>query len=435
MIGEYVPGPALRTQEPGGSLRVYGWGALLWGLLAVLATGTYLHVLGQPFLSDDYIQVDLGRKYGDISSWPALLADPLYRCRATSIVLTRWTEQISGIAPAGYYASAVLLHVLNTWMVFLNGVALGFAHRVSFLAAALFAIGMRHQEAVMWYAALPELLLFFFCGCFLWTWNRWTERGGVGYYALAVLSFVLAVGSKEPGVVLAPVAAAMAWRRGVTVFSAAPFAVLAAGYTALNVAAKANHLHWNDGTFSLSSPFLLTWARSLGRMFWVWGAVGVAAVALWARGEWKTLRWAALWTGLAMLPYSFLLYMPVVPSRHMYLAGAGAAFFAAAGLLAVQSRFARFRWVLPVLLGVCLLHNVGYVWTKKRRQFDERAAATEDLLRLVRKTDGLIYVTCFPYGPEVAEKAIAITLSRNASMLVWDTPPPPGAVTYCAKHP
>jgi hypothetical protein len=59
--------------------------ALLLGALAILV---YLPSLGLPLISDDYPHTYLARQYGPISGWPALASDALYRCRATSLILT-----------------------------------------------------------------------------------------------------------------------------------------------------------------------------------------------------------------------------------------------------------------------------------------------------------------------------------------------------------
>ena len=90
--------------------------------LAGLAILPYIFALRLPFIADDYLQIRLAREYGPVSGWPALAADPLYRCRATSLVLTYWTEHVFGLDPLAYNWSSVLLHVLNTWLVY----ALGF---------------------------------------------------------------------------------------------------------------------------------------------------------------------------------------------------------------------------------------------------------------------------------------------------------------------
>ena len=109
------------------SYSLAGKRIFLIALLGILAVIPYIPVFVQPFLSDDYIQLDLGRKYGPVAAWESLIADPLYRCRATSIVLTHWTEQLFGTSPLPFYTSSVLIHVINTFMVLLAGWRLGLA--------------------------------------------------------------------------------------------------------------------------------------------------------------------------------------------------------------------------------------------------------------------------------------------------------------------
>src|SRR5215210_3406774 len=80
--------------------------------LIALAISVYVPAQSLPLISDDYIQVNLGRMYGPVSSWPDLAADALYRCRATSIVLTYWTEQLFGFDPAAFKVTSLAIHAL-----------------------------------------------------------------------------------------------------------------------------------------------------------------------------------------------------------------------------------------------------------------------------------------------------------------------------------
>lgn len=405
-------------------------------ILAVLAIAPYLPLLEQPFISDDYLQIDLGRRYGPVEGWGRLMDDALYRCRATSIVLTYWTERMFGDQPISFYTSSMLMHVLNTWLVLIAGWRLGLGGVRSFMAAAFFAVYARHQEAVMWYAALPELLVFFFCGCFLLSWDRYLRKGGGWNYGFAMIWFVLALASKESAVAMVPIAAGLAWSRQRNPLPVAPLAVAALVYAAGIFSAREKHLHLNDGTFSLHAPFVATWVRSLAGMMWVSGLLGLVAIASWRRAAWRCLRAPALWMAVTLLPYSFLLYMPRVPSRHIYLASAGLGFVVAVGLEAVRRRFAGQRWAVPVIATGLVVAQVGYIWVKKREQFLRRAAATEDLIAEAEKTEELIYVTCFPYGREVAEKALEIRLNQKPDVrLVFTKSPPPGGRTYCAANP
>src|SRR5687767_9653692 len=168
-------------------------------LLAVLA---YAPAQTLPFIADDYLQIDLGRKYGDPSGWPNLWQDALYRCRATSILLTRWSEGVFGISRLAFNVSSLAVHVLNCFLVLGLGVWRPIGWRVAALGAAFFAVIEVHHEAVMWYAALPELLVFTFVLLTFLCWVRWvqSERRALQWYLSALVCFVLALASKESAV-------------------------------------------------------------------------------------------------------------------------------------------------------------------------------------------------------------------------------------------
>ena len=223
--------------------------------LCMLAYGPALFL---PFIADDYVQIRLARHFVSIEGWSALASDALYRCRATSLLLTYWTDRIFGLNELAFYASSQLLHLLNTLLVFSLGAWRAIGWRVSTIAAAFFAIYQGHQEAVMWYSALPELLVFLFAvACFLF-WVLWLQSDGRhAYYAASLVCFGLALLSKESAVaVVGLLALAICvertqWRRRILWLT--PFAALAVVYAALIFAARNTHLHFNDaGTFSIT---------------------------------------------------------------------------------------------------------------------------------------------------------------------------------------
>jgi len=408
--------------------------------LAALAILAYWPSLSLPYISDDYVQIMLARDYGPVSGWPSLAQDALYRCRATSLVLTYWTEKLFGLDPLPYRLSSLLLHILNTWLVYALGAWRVIGRRVALPAAAFFAVYEGHQEAVIWYAALPELLVFFFSLLCLTVWIRWLERRrDRRWYLAALAAFLLALASKESGVAVVGLLALIAWSarkdRAKAMAWIAPFGALSVAYAALIFAAQNTHLHLNDGTFSLRAAFWWTLLNSTRRLFWFWGLLALVVIIVWRlRRRRFLLCAAAAWIVITFLPYSFLTYMPHVPSRHTYFASAGLAFIVGAGGLAAWRQLQKWkRWAPAALAGLIIAHNCLYLWIRKQRQFAERAAPTEALVEFAAKTQRPIVIECFPYSPVLAQMALELRLKRKAYP-AGSPNVPPEAAGFCWPH-
>lgn len=378
--------------------------------LSILA---YAPMLGLPFIADDYVQIGLARDYGPVSGWPALMADPLYRSRATSLVLTYWLEQAAGLNPLYYRLAALALHVLNGALILGLGCWKPVGWPVAALAAGFFAVSQRHSEAVVWFAALPELLVFAGVLGGLLCWLRWLRVGGWAAYAATIVFFAAALLSKESGVALIPLAAlavvADPDSRLKKLWGVAPMAALGCVYFALIWAARGRHLHFEDGTFSLEAPFIQVVLISGANLLWLWG-VPALAVLLWlARPPLRRMAWlGGAWILAALAPYSFLTYMLRVPSRHTYLASTGLALIVGAGMVAVAQRFPARRWIAPVLAAAIILEEAGYLWLVKKEHYALRAEPTQMLLRRARRAPGPLHASCFPYSPWVAEYTLRV---------------------------
>ena len=409
--------------------------SLVLAAIAVLSFLTYARSLALPFISDDYVQIHYARQYGVLEHWPALFGDALYRCRATSLILTHWTEQLFGIDPLPYRLTSLFLHIVCSALLFALGSWRAIGWRISALAALVFAVLEGHQEAVIWYAALPELLALIFVLTAALCWIRFQKAHSPWWFAATLGAFVLALLSKESAVFAVPVLLLIQLaHRPSLFFTVTPFAALAVAYFFWGYAAREQHLHYNDGTFSLGAPFLLTLARSLFRMMWIWGLIALLAAWCWRVAKAKQLiAAAAVWMTIALGPNLFLTYMTQVPSRHTYAASCGLAVVIALGLLSIHRRFSM-RWLMPAAFAVFALQQAGYIWTKKQRQFEERAAPTVDLLRKLKENDKRLHLRCFPYGAEVAEFAANIEMGR----VVTVTGDPVAAVDvtfdFCAVH-
>jgi hypothetical protein len=385
--------------------------------LAVLCLIAYAPSLTIPLLEDDYPNLAQAQSYGGLAGLPALFGDAVFRLRATSYWAMSLLWQTFHLHPWGYHLTSLAIHVANSWLVYLVGTAWPPMRAGAFWAAALFAVHEGHQEAVMWFSAINELLMFLFGAGALFCFLR-ARSGGRFFDVAGLVLFALALLSKESAVILAPLflLASPNWR--VSLRRLLPYAGLAAAAVVSIWATRSYSFRFSDGSFSVQSPFWITWPHSMGRMLWIWG--GFSAVVILASGNPRLRRGMLLalaWMAIALLPYVFLTYSTAVPSRQTYLASAGIAFLCGLAISHLAAKPG--RKMLGTVLALMLLHNTGILWTRKRRQFLERAEPTEQLIRLARGTADPIWVRCFPRPALVAEEAVRLALGRPGPVLVW----------------
>src|SRR5262245_1067206 len=441
-------------------------------IIAVLAIVAYLPTLTQPFISDDYPGIKRSLSYS-ISGWEALAKDPVERPRATTFIFSYAIYDLFGMRPAAFYSANILLHVLNCWLLFAAGRWRAVGYRVSFWAAAFFAVYEGHSEAVMWSSACNELLLFFFgfLSFIFWLIFLEREKARFRWLALSFFFFLPSLLSKESAVIFV-VLFALPLFFPKPRLRQAPYllthALICVPYVISIFMARAQSLRFHNQSFVLSAPFWVTWTNSYGRMLWFWGLSAAISMFLWSRsgrneGRQETKRIedrgskiedragapeaifdlrssilvSFIWMGIGFVPYMFVDYMHRIPSRHTYLASAGLGWLMGAAIVVMKERYAKnYKWAPPVILSLILSHNVGYLWTKKRHQFLERAQPTERLIELARSVNGPIFVKCFPpnLAPAHAEAALELILNKPADTLIWseeEARKRPPAATFC----
>jgi hypothetical protein len=377
-------------------------------VLALLCLLAYAPTLSLPLIEDDYPSLTQAQALGGPQHLGALFQNSVFRVRATSVWSMYWLWKVFHLTPVAYHAFSLLLHILNTWLVWRIAGAWPGMRSGSFFAAAFFAVQEGHQEAVMWFTAINELWMFVFGAAALWF--------GVlkGRRVLGLVLFFLALISKEPAVIFVPLFWLVApdWRK---VAPYAALAVLVAG--SIFLTRGSNNFRFNDGSFSLrEAPFWITWPRGVHRVLWVWG--WIAAIWIWFRGNAEqresALR-ALVWIALALTPYIFVTYTTQIPSRQTYLATLGLSVLVGLAMELVTRRSA-----VAALAAVMLVHNVGTLWTRKRAQFIQRAEPTERLIDLARSTPGPIWVQCFPRTDWIAKEAVRLGAGRSPETdLVW----------------
>ncbi|HEX3747724.1 MAG TPA: hypothetical protein VHW09_27500 [Bryobacteraceae bacterium] len=404
---------------------------LALALVALAAAVAYAPGLTIPLLEDDYPNLLLSQQLGPPAQIGALFHDPIFRVRATSVWLLFWLWRVARLTPLLYRLTSLLLHIVNAWLVYGVCRAWPRMRAAAFWAALFFAVAEGHQEAVMWVSANNELLQFLFGAGALWCYlhdtNRKSRLAGASLFALALLS-------KESAVVFLPLFLLADRRRP---WRLLPYIALAAVALASVAASRDVSFRFSDGSFSLHAPFWITWPANYLRILWIWGVVALAAI-LAARD--RRLRGAALaamvWIGIALAPYSFLTYSTRIPSRQTYLASAGLAMLVGLAAQWWQARAGSRRGVVAAVTAIVLVHNVGYLWTKKRHQFLERAAPTEQLISFARRTPGPIWVQCFPRNRFIAQEAVHLGAGHDPSDVIWDEAEAKrrGAAVFCYRE-
>ncbi|MBW1845253.1 MAG: tetratricopeptide repeat protein, partial [Deltaproteobacteria bacterium] len=101
-----------------------------------------------------------------------------------------------GLNPGGFHATNLLLHALNSLVLYAFLFSATGSRTRSFIVAALFAVHPLHVESVAWVSERKGLL----CGLFgllsLWSYSLYARKGGAVRYAMAAVSLCLALSAK-----------------------------------------------------------------------------------------------------------------------------------------------------------------------------------------------------------------------------------------------
>lgn len=206
--------------------------------LVMLALVVYMPALSGGFVWDDWIllaEPQIRRLDGIASIWlsPSALK---YEAHYWPVVYTSfWIEhKLWGFHPAGYHAVNVVLHALNSVLVW--RLLLRLAVPGAWLVAAAFAVHPVHVESVAWIIERKDLLSTLFYLAAVHVWLRFTETPDGGRYLACLALFAAALLSKSIAVTLPAALLLLQWwrERRVTWLDAArvaPFFVLAAGVT------------------------------------------------------------------------------------------------------------------------------------------------------------------------------------------------------------
>ena len=187
------------------------------GALAVLALGLLTGICYLPamlwggLIWDDFLwsQSRAVREWSGLDTiwaWPSRMEAHYWPLTYT----TFWLEhKLWGLEPAGYHLVNVLLHLLNSLLVW--RLLLRLAVPGAWVAAAVFAVHPLHVESVAWIIERKDVLsgLFYLTAVLLWL--RFLEQPRPWRYALALLLFAAGLLSKTMVVTLPAALLILQW--------------------------------------------------------------------------------------------------------------------------------------------------------------------------------------------------------------------------------
>ena len=284
--------------------------------LGVLAAVSYLPALAGGFVWDDAIFVEepVIRAASGLKNIWFSFADIKQEGHYWPLVYSSfWLEhKLWGLAPAGYHAVNVALHLVNCLLLWRLLLRLRVPGAV--VIAAVFAVHPVHVESVAWIIERKDVLSALFYLSAVLVWTRFAEAPSPGRYALALALFTAGLLSKSVVVTL-PVALAIWhwWRYGkvtpIDLLRLAPFVAVAVAITVPDLAFYASREPLELG-YSLAERALIA-ARALwfyaGTLVWPaelavvyprwevdagdpWGWAYLAAAAALAAGLWLARR-------------------------------------------------------------------------------------------------------------------------------------------------
>lgn len=221
------------------------------GLLLVLVTlVTFLPVTGHEFVRFDdplYVtnnpQVQAGLT-GEGLAW-ALTANVASNWHPLTLVSHMLDCQLYGLNPRGHHLTSLLLHVINTVLLFEVLRRMTGSTWRSAAVAALFGLHPTHVESVAWVAERKDVLSGFFWILTIGAWHRYVLEPSRRRYLLVMLCLALGLLSK-PMVVTLPAVLVLLdlWplKRGIRIKEKLPLFALSIASSVVTVVAQSYSL-------------------------------------------------------------------------------------------------------------------------------------------------------------------------------------------------
>ncbi len=262
----------------GTSVDLFKWAPLLILLVTAIVYSNALHNGLTSFDDDFYIEKN---PYLKDYSWSGIKAifSSFYSSNYHPLTtLTFFFEyHFFALDPFPYHLLNVILHLVNTWLVFELALRLSGNKITATVVSSLFGLHPMHVESVAWVAERKDVLYsFFFLSSSLF-YIRYSDTRKRSDYIISLSLFLCSCLSKSAAVTLPVVFILIDWFRGRginarTIMEKIPFLAFSVLFGILNILAQAAGGSINDIVHSLgilNRPFIVTGAISsyLFRLF------------------------------------------------------------------------------------------------------------------------------------------------------------------------
>jgi len=176
----------------------------LWLIPGLWAAGvlTFLPLLWNRFIADDFTALSIARFYRSKPFFQTILygGNDFFRPLNMALIMARGA--LFGDTPLPYVIANILLHLVNTTLVFLIARRIFKKALAAAAAGLLFLAAFSHYEGIIWISSSVTLFMTLFVLASIYGHIRFRERGKSGWLILAIGGFIAAFLTKETAVCL-----------------------------------------------------------------------------------------------------------------------------------------------------------------------------------------------------------------------------------------
>jgi hypothetical protein len=326
-------------------------GAVVAGVLALTALVVFIYrdAFSTYFFNDDFQWLQGARTFA--------LFDLLHLGRYSQFyrpvieIYFFLGRRVLGCNAFAFHAANVLIHLLNTAVLYKFARAFVKEREFALLAAVFFAVQPGYVQAVVWVGAVTDLLPALWYLLTLWSYLLFLQRRGRVFYISAIVTFALCLLTHESSATLLVLLIALDAVTGANreepvhrrvakgIETYLPFGVLLAAYLSIEyVVNRHGYLitegHYRLGWHSVSNALDYLISLYVGpHIIASRVVVALSLIAMLVRGT-PRVRFFVCWMLVTIAPVSFFTWGNA--SRYLYLPAAGFAMLLAEAMLAVS---------------------------------------------------------------------------------------------------